>query len=154
MTYHMKAQGTYLVAVSLVIFALAFAAITGVAGEPPSSTATASSPVPALTAAYTNGSLTLAWPKSAVNWLLSTQAVNGKIWTFVPASQYGTNATDIYLTITTPAEKTLYRLVKVSPAARNWLGHAARLPPPPLPPMPTKPGTRARPANSLPPQQP
>lgn len=148
--YHMKADGMYLKGFLFLLSMLVLCSITSNAADPSSSSA------PTLSATFTNDNLTLTWPKSAINWLLATQTVDGKHWTYVPASQYGTNATNIYLTVRLPVEKTFYRLVEVPPGIRNRLGSAVRASPPPAPPVSTNQGTRPRPAKAppAPPPQP
>jgi hypothetical protein len=108
--------------------------------------------VPALSFNIKKDSLTVSWPKSATNWLLSTQAVDARGWTYVPATQYGTNKSNIFVTTPVPAKETFYRLVKVSAAMRNHLGNTPQPPPPPIPPSPHPGGHPPRSTNSAPPR--
>lgn len=97
------------------------------------------SSIPALTFKYSKDTLTISWPKSATDWMLSTQSIDAKGWSFVPAAQYGTNAAAMYLKTALPAKTMFFRLVKIPSGIRNKIGLQTQLPA--LPPMP-KPGPR------------
>lgn len=152
----MKAQGMlgFRVISTLAAMIIILAAFASMAEEQPPVSAPQEQPssIPVLSARLTNDTLALSWPKSATNWMLSTQSIDARGWSPVTATQYGTNATDIYVTTPLPAKTTFYRLIKVPPGFRNRALQPAQLPA--LPPLP-KPGAKPpRPPGTPPPPHP
>jgi hypothetical protein len=146
-----KAQGTVGVLAVFILPAmvLILVAFAGMAEEPTPVPAPPqkTEPIPVLSVAITNDTLTLSWPKSATNWMLSTQAVNDRRWNFAMATLYKTNETEIYLATALPVKTTFYRLIKTPPGFRNRVGKPPQ--PPPLPPLPAA-GAHTRPTNAPP----
>lgn len=108
--------------------------------------------IPVLSAKLTNDTLALSWPASATNWMLSTQAVGARGWSLVTATQYSTNATDVYMTTSLPVKTTFYRLVKVPASFRNRNFQPAQALALPTLPKP-KPGARPPKPPATPPPQ-
>ncbi len=146
-----KAQGTVGVLAVLVLPAmvLILIAFSGMAEEPTPVPASPqrTEPIPVLSATITNDTLTLSWPKSATNWMLSTQAVNVRGWNLGMATLYKTNEVETYLTTALPARTTFYRLIKTPPGFRQRVLQPAQSPA--LPPLP-KPVARVRSTNAPP----
>lgn len=70
---------------------------------------------PVLTITWTNGLLTISWLNSYSGWVLdssTTLAGNPPAWNQVPASQYQTNSTAVFINATPSGGATFYRLRK------------------------------------------
>lgn len=145
----MKAQGIFVsIKVSaLAIMVLSAISIASFAGEQTPAAQEKPSSIPALTVKYTTKTLTLSWSDSAANWMLSTQSIDAKGWSFVSATLYKTNTTDINFTMPLPDKTKYCRLIKVAPSFRNRTFQPAQ--PPPMPPSLT-PGAHVRPTNAPP----
>ena len=73
-------------------------------------------PNPSLAISQTNNVLTVSWPKTLGGWALDTSPTltgNPPPWTLVPAAQYFTNATTIYLDATQSSANAFFRLRKL-----------------------------------------
>ena len=70
---------------------------------------------PQLTIMPTNGAVNISWPNTYSEWVLNTSPTlpgSSTPWSQVPASQYQTNATSIFLNVTAPSGTTFYLLSK------------------------------------------
>ncbi len=145
----MKAKGifVFLKISALAITVLGLIAVASFAGEQKPAAKDQASSIPALKVKYNKDTLTISWSKSATNWMLSTQSIDAKRWSFVSPISYKTNAQDFYMTMPLPDKTKYCRLIKVPPGFRNRTFQPAQ--PPGLPPLP-KPGTRVRPTNAPP----
>jgi hypothetical protein len=71
---------------------------------------------PQLTLARTNNVLTLSWPVTFPTWVLDTTptlAGNPPPWTQIPAAQYLTNLTTIFISTTQSSGNAFFRLRKL-----------------------------------------
>jgi hypothetical protein len=72
-------------------------------------------PIPTLTITQTNNGVTVSWPTTPPGWLLYTSPSltgNPPAWSQVPATQYQTNGTTVYLNVSSPAGNAFYQLQK------------------------------------------
>ncbi len=72
-------------------------------------------PTPPLTISQTNNVLTVSWPTTPPGWLLYTTSSltgNPPAWSQVPATQYQTNGTTVFITVSSPTGSVFYQLQK------------------------------------------
>ncbi len=70
---------------------------------------------PQLTITSTNNAVNISWPSAYSEWTLysNTSPTANASWIQVPASQYQTNASNTFITVTQPAGNMFYRLQKM-----------------------------------------
>jgi len=69
-------------------------------------------PIPTLSITQTNNGLTVSWPAAPSGWLLyaSPSLTGPPTWSQVPAAQYQTNGTTVFVNVSSPAGDVFYRL--------------------------------------------